>query len=251
MLVELKFQNKSFFVDLKKPLDISITIKNGKENPNCYYANDVKFTTIKSGNFIGSVADGGSVNYQEVLITPHGNGTHTECYGHLSAKHEATINQTLQNFHHFAEVITLNVESLDNGDRIVSYSEFINKRKFETEAVIIRTAPNQTLKKTFNYSGSNPPYIDYKIAELLYRSNVKHLLIDLPSLDKEIDGGMLLAHKAFWGLPNSIRKECTVTELIYVEDKIKDGLYLLNLQVLNMEIDASPSRPILYKLDNI
>jgi arylformamidase len=251
MLAELKLHNKSYSVDLNKPLDISILLKNGKENPNCYYANDVKFTTIRSGNFIGSVEEGGSVNYQEVLITPHGNGTHTECYGHLSAKHEATINQTLQNFHHLAEVMTLNVQELDNGDRIVSYSEFVNKRKFETEAVIIRTIPNKTSKKTLNYSGSNPPYIDFKIAELLFKTNVKHLLIDLPSLDKEVDGGMLLAHKAFWGLPDSIRKECTVTELIYVDNKVLDGLYLLNLQVLNMEIDASPSRPILFKLEPI
>lgn len=75
-----------------------------------------------------------------------------------------------------------------------------------------------------------------------------HLLIDLPSVDKEHDGGKLTAHKTFWNYPKAPRKEATITEMIFVPNAVKDGLYLLNLQVAPFENDASPSRPVIYPL---
>ncbi len=77
---------------------------------------------------------------------------------------------------------------------------------------------------------------------------MKHLLIDLPSVDKERDEGKLLAHKAFWNYPENPREDCTITELIYVPDSINDGRYLLNLQIASFHNDASPSKPVLYKI---
>ena len=79
----------------------------------------------------------------------------------------------------------------------------------------------------------------------------EHLLIDLPSVDREEDGAKFLAHKAFWKYPGSVRKYSTIKELIYVANEIEDGIYLLQLNVLNIETDASPSRPILYSLVEI
>jgi arylformamidase len=250
MKIEITHNEQKFQADLSNPIDISIPIKNGSDNPNCYYASDVEFKTIKSGDFVGSVALGGSVNYQEVKITPHGNGTHTESFGHLSADNTANINALLTSFHFVAELITLDISKSDE-DKILCLEDYNKKRKYQTDAVIIRTSPNNESKLTRKYSGTNPPYLDHQIASKLKEEGVKHLLIDLPSLDKEVDGGALLAHRAFWNMPKGIRKNCTVTELIYVDERIKDGLYLLNLQVLNMEIDASPSRPVLYNLKGL
>ena len=82
----------------------------------------------------------------------------------------------------------------------------------------------------------------------------KHLLIDLPSVDKENDEGKLLAHKAFWNvkdvnnLNDGARLDCTITEMIFVDDKVKDESYILNLQIASFENDASPSKPILYSV---
>ena len=81
-----------------------------------------------------------------------------------------------------------------------------------------------------------------------YNQKVKHLLIDLPSIDKEKDEGALLAHKAFWNYPVTPRLDAFITELIYVPNEIKDGLYLLNIQIAPFETDAAPSRPILFKI---
>jgi hypothetical protein len=80
------------------------------------------------------------------------------------------------------------------------------------------------------------------------------LLIDLPSVDREHDEGKLLAHKAFWNvtdvanLNSDARHDATITELIFVPDNVPDGNYLLNLQIASFENDASPSKPILYRI---
>lgn len=76
----------------------------------------------------------------------------------------------------------------------------------------------------------------------------------MPSVDKEHDEGKLLAHKAFWNVKDTLnlnsdaRLSATITEMIYVPDEIEDGNYILNLQIASFENDASPSKPILYKI---
>ena len=40
----------------------------------------------------------------------------------------------------------------------------------------------------------------------------------------------------------------TITELVYVHDSIKDGEYILQIQIISLENDASPSKPILYEI---
>ncbi len=251
MIIQLSFNNRNYQADLEKPLDISLPLKDGNENPNCYWAEPVTMETIRSGDFVGSVKEGGSVNYQKLTITPHGNGTHTECYGHISADN-VTLNKCLTEFHFMAEVITVTPEQTSSGDFVVKRIALVEKiRNKSVEAIIIRTLPNSESKKTAQYSGTNPPYIDHEAITYLVELGVKHLLIDLPSVDRESDGGKLLAHKAFWQFPERIRKNCTITELVYVNDQIADGLYLLNLQITSLEMDASPSKPVLYNLTEV
>jgi len=82
----------------------------------------------------------------------------------------------------------------------------------------------------------------------LAQQKVTHLLTDLPSVDREEDGGELLGHRAFWmenGQPNLHK---TITEFVFVPNEVSDGTYLLNLQVAPFENDASPSRPVLYQI---
>ena len=49
-------------------------------------------------------------------------------------------------------------------------------------------------------------------------------------------------------LNEDARLDSTITELIYVNDSVSNGTYLLNLQIASFENDASPSKPILYKI---
>jgi hypothetical protein len=67
-------------------------------------------------------------------------------------------------------------------------------------------------------------------------------------VDREVDEGKLLGHRAFWQYPGNIRTDCTITEMIYVPGEVRDGLYLLNIQTLAIDLDVSPSRIVIYKL---
>jgi hypothetical protein len=81
-----------------------------------------------------------------------------------------------------------------------------------------------------------------RAALFLRESGIQHLLIDLPSVDKEKDEGKLLAHKAFWNVTDvndlnlDARLEATITEMIYVPDNVADGSYLLNLQIASLKM---------------
>ena len=71
-------------------------------------------------------------------------------------------------------------------------------------------------------------------------------MIDTPSIDREEDGGVLAAHHAFWHYPQHTRMHCTITELVYVPGHVADGLYMLNILTGAFDSDASPSRIVLY-----
>ncbi|QHT69011.1 cyclase family protein [Rhodocytophaga rosea] len=252
MIFTFSHLETQYSFDISKPIDISLPLRNGNNNPSCYYADPVEFETIRAGNFIGSVAEGGPVNHKKVFVTPHGNGTHTECFGHISADPAGTINKCLTHFFFIALLVSISPHTVINGDQVITLTSFQQKAaSFATEAVIIRTLPNDTSKRQRQYSGANPPYLEPALCDFFAQHHVKHLIVDVPSVDKEIDGGLLAAHKAFWQFPEKIRTDSTITELAFVPDIIADGIYLLNLQICSFELDVSPSKPILYPLQKL
>ncbi len=254
MKIKFEHRDRIFIADTARPLDIAMPLRAGTEWVNCFYAPPVEFTPVRMGDFVGATAEGGVVNFKNVRLNPHGNGTHTECVGHI-AKEVFTINKCLKEFNFLAQLITVYPTVQDNGDRIIMREMFedIFPKIDGTPAVIIRTMPNDLLKMTTKYSGANPPYLHREATEYLVEKGVRHLLIDLPSVDREEDAGELLSHHAFWKYPDTVaekREDCTITELIYVENEIKDGVYLLQLSIAAFELDVSPSKPILYALEN-
>jgi len=246
MKIELRHKGKNFMADLSQPLDISIPIGQVK----CFYAPDVEIKPYQNGDFTGSVKAGAPVNFFNVFFNPHGNGTHTECMGHISLDHQS-VNEEIKQYHFIAKLVSIELED-KQGDQLVTLSRF--KEIFSgsmPEALILRSLPNHLDKLRQDYSGTNPPYLEEKLVQYLVENGVKHLLLDLPSVDREEDGGELKAHKAFWNYPQTDRLDCTITELIYVPDEIEDGLYLLNLQFAPFDLDASPSKPVLYAMKPI
>jgi arylformamidase len=251
MISKITHKGKSFNVDLSKPIDISIPLRTGKENVNAWYSNPVSIEPVRMGDWIGDVKQGGSINFRNIMFNPHGNGTHTECVGHIS-KEDYSINQTLKKFFFIAEVITVLPDETPDGDKIITKQHLLNclgdKRP---EAIIIRTLDNHISKINKQYSNTNPPYLHFEAAELINELGIDHLLIDLPSVDKEVDGGKLLAHHAFWQYPHNTKLGRTITEMIYVPNSIYDGTYLLNIQIASFENDASPSKPILFQMNTV
>lgn len=244
MIVELANGSK---IDLDQPLDLSITLRGNATNPRAWYVDPPRFEPVRSHGWTGSVAEGGDVNFRDIFFNPHGHGTHTECLGHITEK-IYSLNDHLQTY--FFEALVLSVTPEEkNGDKIITPKNLSAIKKLgKTEALIIRTLPNDRSKCSRNYSDTNPPYISTDCLQLINELEVKHLLIDLPSVDKEDDGGALAFHHGFWQVPENPQFDRTITELIFVPDEVKDGRYILNLQFANFENDAAPSRPILFAL---
>lgn len=247
MRMNLEIQGKAFIADLSHAYDISIPIRHGGENPNAFYAPPVDIDPLRAGDFIGSLEAGSPVNFKNLRINPHGNGTHTETCAHIFSGGKA-IGEVASRVPMIAYLHSALPTRLENGDRIISLESITDIDFSGASAFILRTLPNDDTKLKRSYSGSNPPYCDASLLKGLKEANIEHFLLDLPSVDREEDGGALAAHKAFWGIPDQPRLKATITEMIYVPDEVPDGWYLLNLQVLNLMMDASPSRPIIYPL---
>ena len=250
----MKAKINNFEIDLSKPIDISIPITNSDKNPIAWYIEKPEIEPVRFGDWIGKVSDGSSTNFNNIFFNPHGHGTHTECLGHITREFYS-INQCLKQFFFTAELISVEPENID--DDFVITKKQIQKSlngKFPS-AIVIRTLPNLDEKKHRNYSKTNPPYLSEEAAIFIRESGIQHLLIDLPSVDREEDEGKLLAHKAFWNvkdianLNDDSRLDSTITEMIFVPNEIFDGSYILNIQIASFENDASPSKPILYKID--
>ena len=162
--------------------------------------------------------------------------------------HVYSINKNLKQFFFLAEVITVAPENYLK-DKVISKKQLQfalgNKKR---DAVVLRTIPNTKDKLTRQYSNTNWPYLLEDTLEFLVKKGVKHLLIDTPSIDREKDDCELLGHNAFWNTKGALRMDATITEFIYVPNAVADGTYFLNLQIAPFENDASPSKPILYKV---
>lgn len=253
MKTTISHNGQTFEIDLSKAIDISIPLTNTDSNPIAWYIEKPQIEPVKFGDWIGKVSEGSSTNFNNIFFNPHGHGTHTECLGHITSECYS-INQCLKKFFFTAELLSITPEEV-GVDRIITKSQVEMALNGKTpEAIVIRTLPNLENKKHQNYSKTNPPYLAEEAATYIREIGIQHILIDLPSVDREEDEGKLLAHKAFWNVKNvaelnsDARLTCTITEMIFVENEIQDGGYILNLQIASFENDASPSKPILYKI---
>jgi kynurenine formamidase len=252
VIATIQLINKEVQIDLSKPIDISIPLTNTDENPIAWYIEKPVMEPVVFGDWIGKVSEGSSsTNFNNIFFNPHGHGTHTECLGHIT-RDFYSINQYLKQFFFMAELISVQPETIGD-DLVITRSQIENALIGKTsEAIVVRTLPNLEDKKHLKYSNTNPPYLEEDAARFIRESGIQHLLIDLPSVDKEHDDGKLVAHKAFWNVTDvnnlnaDARLDCTITEMIYVADEITDGSYVLNLQIASFENDASPSKPVLY-----
>ena len=244
------FLEDGTFIETKNGIDISIPVDVNK-GAKAWYVDAPIIEPVRANGFLGSVEEGGKVNFKNIFFNPHGHGTHTECVGHIS-KESLSVNNSLKDTFFKAELISCDLKMMRNeyyqeDDFVIDADQF-NTIEKGLEAVIIRTMPNDITKRTKNYSGTNAPYLTEAAIQKLVELEVQHLLIDLPSVDRETDEGVLNAHHIFWNYPAEINLEKTITELIFVPNEVKDGTYILNIQIASFENDASPSKPVLYKI---
>lgn len=275
MRVHFTFAGRALVADLADALPIAIPLDFDGPQPSHFGARAAHAVALREGDYVGDVRAGGSCNCEELRLTPHCNGTHTEGVGHLT--HERwPVTQALRGGLEVAGVVTVHaVAAADTaesssprpeaGDHLVTaealaaaaaHSLGVDPASVEgfPTALVIRTLPNGADKLSRRYAGASPaPFLTREAAEWLVAREVRHLVVDLPSIDRAHDGGQLTAHRVFFGLPagstralDATRSAATVTELAYVAPMVRDGWYLLDLQVPAFLTDAAPSRPLLY-----
>ncbi|MBV9217153.1 MAG: cyclase family protein [Acidobacteria bacterium] len=236
--------------------DLSIPVQFHKPQVNAFGVD------VPRARSLGDTRKGSSVNFDEITFVPHCHGTHTECVGHIT--HERmSVRECLRDVILPAVLVTVEPELLA-GDRVISVLTIKDRlaltdvRTTDTAtntALIVRTLPNDESKLSTSYDKNNiPAYFTTEGMEFIVKFGFKHLLVDMPSIDRLYDEGKLKNHRIFWnvepGSPETnanTRINSTITELIYVPNEIEDGEYLLNLQIAPFELDAAPSRPILIK----
>ena len=246
MFVELTIGGGTYRADLRKGHDLSLGIR--QKGVKAWYVDEPEFVPEEGEGFVGSVARGGSVNFFKVGFHPHGHGTHTECIGHIS-KQRHSVNSWQKEYHMVAQLHSVQPAHREQ-DQIILKEHLSGVQWQHIDAAIIRTRPNGEEKQDRNYSSTNPPYFHPEALAFLREQGVRHLLTDLPSVDPEHDDGKLVAHRAFWNFDDEADhgNHHSITELIYANNGVADGLYYLNLQMAAFENDAAPSRPVIYPL---
>ena len=272
MKLHFKVRGHDYHVQVNNYHDISIPLKFNGEQPNMYDIDHAVSQAYQKDGFVGDTRKGGGCNFEEISMIPHCNGTHTECIGHITHKRYSIQEQLVDSFIPATLISVEPVKAFDHeeGYMPVKNSEdtFITRKQLKKalesseegfqKAVLIRTLPNDQSKKKRRYSIEKPAFFSIEAMAFLSEIGVDHLLVDLPSIDRSSDEGKLSAHHVFWnmefeshetGAASKVHK--TITEMIYVPDEIKDGNYLLNLQIAPFMSDASPSRPLIYPLQKI
>lgn len=271
MIVSIEINRRIYKVALENPLDISIPLDFHGAQPNAFGVVAATSEPYETDNLIGDTRRGGSCNFERVKFIPHCNGTHTECVGHITDERIFVRECLLDSFipATLVSVAPANSNSLfgdsysvelTSEDRLITEKmlrgALENRDGGWLDALIVRTLPNGDGKKSRAYAKNPPAFFSTEAMNYIAGKGVKHLLVDLPSIDRAFDRGKLSNHRVFWNVTPASRQtneasliNNTITEMIYVPDEISDGAYFLNLQIAAFAADAAPSRPLLFKID--
>jgi arylformamidase len=271
----LDIGGRRFQVDLADCHDLSIPLQFDptefpSAQPSFFDAAPARGAAFVAGDFSGDVRTGASCNCSTYSLTPHCNGTHTECVGHLT-RDRLSIRDIARDVLIPALLLTVTPRTLAEtkeaskpaphaSDSMITREELERAVRRHTmkgfRALVIRTLPNAPDKQQRRYDTSAPPaYFSSEAMQWIVDHDIDHLVVDVPSVDRAADQGLLTTHRLFWGMPpaevdalHATRAHATITEMAYIDDAIGDGPYLLNLQVAPFATDAAPSRPILLRL---
>lgn len=186
------------------------------------------------------IRNGVGCNCARINYCPHANGTHYESRAHVYEDSERVI-KSIRSLPPLLVAKLIKFENINN--EVTAQEEFT--------AVIVKTSlvAKQLASSNFDFTGTNPPYIDVDTMRhiLTVFPHLKVLLVDLPSVDPESDGGSLSAHKTFFSEPRA----AGIVELCHIPDHAKEGTYALSLNVAPFDSDASPCAPVIYQLKKL
>lgn len=221
-------------------------------------------------NFLADTRLGGSCNVREVTSVPHCHGTHSESQSHVC--HDLiSINDCFGPEPMVACLLEVSgtaatdtsegrPSNAGGNDQIITAASLdrafqqLSLPPIRPTALVVRCANPE--KWAQSHSGIEmPPYFSIEAMKWIRQWQCRHLLVNLPSVDRLDDGGVLACHRIFWDmdalgheLGSPARIHCTITELLHIPVNITVGMYALLLQIPPWMTDAAPCRPYLVPL---
>jgi arylformamidase len=266
----VEHDDRRFVVEHGRGVSLAIPLELHGSQPAHFGAPAARAAPLVGGGFTGDTRVGGSCNCESITIVPHCNGTHTEGPGHVTRERLSVHASALQPLF-IAALVSVSAEHAratgetsdpapQPGDRLITAAAIRQALdalpELDIEALVVRTLPNDPAKRTRDWMAAPlPPYFSREAMATLVARGVRHLLTDLPSVDRLLDEGRLAGHRIFFGMPPGScaaaevgRPDATITEMIYAPDTLPDGVYALSLQLASWVSDAVPSRPVLFPL---
>ena len=268
--IKITLSNKNYKAVTKNGLSLSIILDFEEKQPRFFDTPPALAKPLYSQEFKGSVEQGGPCNVESITAIFHTSGTHTECIGHIS-RDRISLADLIENNLITSTLVTISPETIGEDSYHVPTGKkelFITLKMLKktltkmnkdfVQGLIIRTKPNDESKISRDYDKHPFPYFTSEAMTFIRDLGVHHLLVDIPSVDRADDGGQLGNHRILWEVnfgetiidPNSCSRR-TITEMIFAPNSIPDGSYILNLQLPAFASDASPSRPIIYPIEEI
>ena len=267
-IMRFEVEGRRLNVDFAQPLSIAIPLDFNGPQPSFYDAPAATAKPWREAGFIGDTRAGGSCNCEQLTLVPHCNGTHTECVGHVTHDRVA-VTDRLRGGVVLALLVSVQPVAAsatrEDSDPPPAASDLLVTGEALAAAfamhpgpapagLVLRTLHGSAARMTQAYRGAAPaPYLSQQAAAWLVENGIEHLVLDLPSADRADDQGRLTAHRVFFGLPpggrqarDAGRPQASITEFAWVAPTIRDGWYLLDLQIPAFLADAAPSRPLLY-----
>lgn len=278
LTVRWRALGRDWRASLARPQSLAIPLHFDSPGVRHFGAPPATSTALRVGEFSGDVRSGASCNCATLTLAPHCNGTHTECVGHLTAE-RINVRELAPRTPLPALVLSAPVtraadctegsrpppaadDALVTRAALVAALHAVEARLPPATApggepplaIVIRTLPNEPGKNARDDSDGPAPYLTLEAVDWLIGRGTRHLVLDLPSLDRSHDDGELAGHRRFFGLPargvggqpDPVRHGCTITEFAFVPDEVADGVALLQLAFPEIDGDAVPSAPLLY-----
>jgi kynurenine formamidase len=248
-------------IDMLAPVSLARTLRFDGLDPRHFGAPPPAAPPLRLATFSGAVGTGASCNCRVLTLVPHCHGTHTESVAHLT--HEPLDVCTVAPLAPMPawlvsvrpagahETMEDSVPAPQPGDRLLTRAAieagWPARNGFAPRALILRSGHGEAADDDL------APYLSRQAVGLLVERGIEHLVVELPSIDRSHDEGVLCGHRQFFGMPpgsrhlgDAARPHCTITEYAAVPATLPDGPCFLQLALPRLAGDAVPSQPVYF-----
>lgn len=262
MHIELSWGSERVVVDTARRIELSQPLGAELPQPSAFGIAPLRQEVFQVGGFVGDTRRGGSCNVTVFTLTPHGNGTHTESIGHI-VHEQVPVTGCLAE--PFLPTVVRRVTPIPASESPESYTPApAPADRLLTRAALSASGPlnlpgNGALvvltgtPPAASFGPETSAYFTHEALRWIVDQGVMHLLMDMPSVDRLDDQGLLSNHRLFWGLPaggqrlsEASRPKATITEWLAPAENVPEGRYFAGIEVPPLISDAAPARIFLY-----